>query len=567
YKSIGDDFIEQAFLTARQELDAHPEWGNIRLFYNDYNEDNQAKATAIYNMVKDLNDKYASTHPGKLLIDGIGMQAHYMLSTNPANVKSTLERYASLGVKVAISELDIQAGSNYKLTDKQAKAQGYLFAQLMDIFKAHASDIVRVTFWGLDDGTSWRSSSNPTPFNSDLQAKMAYYGVIDPDKYMAENPPEAQQGPNESKAIYGTPVIDGTVDAIWNNAPEMQLNRYQMAWQGAAGTAKALWDDKYLYVLAQVNDTQLDKNSANAYEQDSVEVFVDQNNGKTPSYESDDGQYRVNYNNEASFNPGSIADGFVSATQVSGTNYTVEMKIPLKSITPKNGDKIGFDAQINDAKDGARQSVAAWNDTSGIGYQDTSVYGILTLDGKSDTVPSLTPSEIKVNDKSLANVTIDIGENTIYSIKNGAGVLTPNVDYTVSGKKVTISKWYLGYYFSKFPDHNLYLDFNFKSGNSARLTVYTGSTPYVVMTDAASYNAKSGDVQLSLVLNGNFPTSVKNGAESLIQRIDYTYAPSTQIFYIRKGYLNTYFSKTSEPLKLTVNFTGDSKTVVITPVK
>jgi len=41
--------------------------------------------------------------------------------------------------------------------------------------------------------------------------------------------------------------------------------------------------------------------------------------------------------------------------------------------------QIGFDAQINDAKSGSRQSVATWNDITGNGYQDTSVYGVLTL--------------------------------------------------------------------------------------------------------------------------------------------------------------------------------------------
>lgn len=83
----------------------------------------------------------------------------------------------------------------------------------------------------------------------------------------------------------------------------------------------------------------------------------------------------MNFDNETSFNPETLSDGFASATVVSGTSYTVEMKIPFKTITPKADMEIGFDAQINDGKDGARQSVAAWNDTTGNGYQDTSVYG------------------------------------------------------------------------------------------------------------------------------------------------------------------------------------------------
>ena len=381
YQAIGDDYIQQAFLAAREVLDQHPDW-DIKLYYNDYNLDNQNKSKAVYNMVNEINSNYQATHPGKLLIDGVGMQGHYMVSTNPANVKLSLERFISLGVEVSITELDIQAGSNYQLSDKLAEAQGYLYAQLFKIFKEHAANIGRVTIWGLDDSTSWRASTNPVIFDKNLQAKLAYYGVIDPDKYMEEHLPTVPQDARKSTAKYAAPVIDGIVDNAWSNAPEIPVNQFQMAWQGATGIAKALWDDENLYVLVQVSDAELDKSSANTYEQDSVEVFVDENNGKTSFYQEDDGQYRVNFDNETSFNPSGIAAGFVSATEVSGTNYIVEMKIPFKTVNPQEDSTIGFDVQINDAKDGARQSVAAWNDTTGNGYQDTSGYGVLTLAGK-----------------------------------------------------------------------------------------------------------------------------------------------------------------------------------------
>ncbi|GIP26608.1 hypothetical protein J23TS9_17380 [Paenibacillus sp. J23TS9] len=380
YNAIGPDYVEQAFLAAREVLDNHPDW-NIKLYYNDYNEDNQNKAQAIYNMVKTINDQYALTHQGKRLIDGVGMQGHYNVNTNPENVKLSLEKFISLGVEVSISELDIQAGSNYQLTEKLANAQGYLYAQLMNIFKEHAANISRITFWGMDDNTSWRASSNPLLFDKSLQAKPAYYGVIDPDKFMEEHHPESGNA-NQSTAMYGTPIIDGIIDEVWSQAPAMPMNRYQMAWQGATGAAKALWDEQNLYVLIQVSDAQLDKSSENVWEQDSVEIFKDENNAKTTFYQDDDGQYRINFDNETSFNPASVAEGFKSATKVSGTNYTVEVKIPFKSITPTNQMKIGFDAQVNDAKDGARQSAAAWNDTTGNGYQDPSVFGVLTLSGK-----------------------------------------------------------------------------------------------------------------------------------------------------------------------------------------
>ncbi|MEC0110268.1 endo-1,4-beta-xylanase [Paenibacillus taichungensis] len=378
-QAIGPEFIEEAFLAAKEVIDENG-W-DIKLYYNDYNDDNQNKATAIYSMVKEINENYAVNHPGEKLIDGIGMQAHYNLGTRLDNVKMSLERFISLGVEVSVTELDIMAGTNSTITEKEAKQQAYLYAQLMDLYKKNSEHIARVTFWGLNDSTSWRAEQNPTLFDKNFQAKQAFYAVVDPQKYMAENPPEELEY-KKSSAHYGTPAIDGSVDSIWSKAPELKLDTKQMAWSGATGTAKALWDDDNLYVLVQVRDDQLNKSNPNVWEQDSVEVFVDENNGKTANFQDDDGQYRVNFENAASFNPAEIAAGFESKVSVSGTNYTVEMKIPFKKVKPANNAKIGFDAQINDAKDGNRISVNAWNDPSGQGYQDTSVFGELTLTGK-----------------------------------------------------------------------------------------------------------------------------------------------------------------------------------------
>lgn len=378
-QAIGPDFIEEAFLAAKEVIDENG-W-DIKLYYNDYNDDNQNKSTAIYSMVKEINERYAANHPGEKLIDGIGMQAHYNLGTRLDNVKMSLERFISLGVEVSVTELDIMAGTNSAITEKEAKQQAYLYAQLMDLYKKNSEHIPRVTFWGLNDSTSWRAEQNPTLFDKSFQAKEAFYGVVDPEKYLAENPPEELEY-KKSTAHYGTPAIDGSVDSIWSNAPQLKLDTKQMAWSGATGTAKVLWDDDNLYVLVQVRDDQLNKTNPNAWEQDSVEVFVDENNGKTSSFQDDDGQYRVNFENVASFNPAEIAAGFESKVAVAGTNYTVEMKIPFKKVKPANNAKIGFDAQINDAKDGNRISVNAWNDPSGQGYQDTSVFGELTLTGK-----------------------------------------------------------------------------------------------------------------------------------------------------------------------------------------
>jgi endo-1,4-beta-xylanase len=100
-----------------------------------------------------------------------------------------------------------------------------------------------------------------------------------------------------------------------------------------------------------------------------VELFLDQNNDRTPAYGPDDGQYRVNFDGETSF--GSIPDlqGFVSAANKTADGYLVEMAIPLLK-TAKPGTIMGIDAQINDSNaQGIRQGIATLYDQSGDSWQ------------------------------------------------------------------------------------------------------------------------------------------------------------------------------------------------------
>jgi endo-1,4-beta-xylanase len=374
-KAIGPEYIPIVFTAARVADPA------AKLYYNDYNLDNADKALAVYTMVKELNAAYPNVG-GRPLIDGVGMQGHYRVNTSPANVEASLKRFVDLGVEVSITELDVQAGADGKLTAAQAEQQGVAYARLFTIFKKYAKSISRVTVWGLDDGASWRSATNPVLFGKNLRAKEAVTALLAPEAYVKKHPNAfAAKAVKQGEAVYGTPTLDGTAEALWDRAPELSVNQYLAAWQGASGNAKVLWDEHNLYVLVTVTNAQLNKANAEAYQHDSVEVFVDEDNAKTPYYEGDDGQYRVNFANEASFNPRSAASGFESSTTVTGTSsYTVEAKIPLRTITAKPGTLIGFDAQINGASSARiRESVAVWSDITGSGFQDTSGFGVLKL--------------------------------------------------------------------------------------------------------------------------------------------------------------------------------------------
>lgn len=182
-----------------------------------------------------------------------------------------------------------------------------------------------------------------------------------------------------ARAVHGTPTIDGNIDAAWSKAPEISTNTWVEGTSGSTARVKAMWDANHLYILALVTDSRLSKASANPWEQDSVEIFVDQNNEKTTSYQADDAQYRVNYANEQSYGGAASADTFVTATRIVLGGYVVEAAITLDAVQAQERGFIGFDVQVNNDEqgDGTRSSVVTWSDPTGQSYQNTSRFGAL----------------------------------------------------------------------------------------------------------------------------------------------------------------------------------------------
>ncbi|HEX9063101.1 MAG TPA: cohesin domain-containing protein, partial [Clostridia bacterium] len=136
-----------------------------------------------------------------------------------------------------------------------------------------------------------------------------------------------------------------------------------------------------------------------------------------------------------------------------------------------------------------------------------------------------------------------------------------DTDYTVSGSVAVIKKSYLNYYFSKFPEQNLNLNFVFNTGKSAKLCIYTGTSPMPLISSSNfTYNVAAGeDVAIQTELNGNYISSITVGDNvSLLPRIDYTYSPTDKTIIIRKGFLQYYLSRSLSTAKFTVNFTGGS---------
>lgn len=95
YEIAGEDFIAKAFEYA------HAADPSAQLFYNDYNADRPDKRENIYKLLKNLKDKGAPIH-------GMGLQSHWNIyEVNETDLKAAIEKYASLGLKLHFTEVDM----------------------------------------------------------------------------------------------------------------------------------------------------------------------------------------------------------------------------------------------------------------------------------------------------------------------------------------------------------------------------------------------------------------------------------------------------------------------------
>ena len=141
YRSMGPDYVAQALQWA------HAADPTTKLYLNDYNiEAINPKSDALYALAHDL---LAHGVP----LDGIGVQAHLRIqSTFPASLTANLQRFADLGLDVAITEADVRMMMPPD-DDKLARQADY-FQSLMRSCLA-VDRCVSYTVWGFTDAHSW----------------------------------------------------------------------------------------------------------------------------------------------------------------------------------------------------------------------------------------------------------------------------------------------------------------------------------------------------------------------------------------------------------------------------
>jgi endo-1,4-beta-xylanase len=141
---LGPTFIDEAFMAARQAD------SGALLVYNEYaSEGLSDKSNAVYDMVKSMKMR-------GIPIDGVGLQMHIGYNTNPtaADVAANMQRLADLGLKVFISEMDVNSCAGY--SDAQEKAQYHDMVAVCVAQPACAA----VTVWGITDKFTWLDINN-----------------------------------------------------------------------------------------------------------------------------------------------------------------------------------------------------------------------------------------------------------------------------------------------------------------------------------------------------------------------------------------------------------------------
>jgi endo-1,4-beta-xylanase len=186
YKICGEDFVAKAFQFAHE---ADPD---ALLFYNDYNEINPVKREKIFKMVKGLKEAGIPIH-------GVGLQGHWAINEpSEQQLDSTIGRFAELGLKIQVTELDISVYTK-EHNAREKRAEDYdtvftaekenrqleMYKMCFRVFRKYRNVLSGVTFWNISDRHSWLDNfpvrgrkDYPLLFDKNLKPKKVYWEVV-----------------------------------------------------------------------------------------------------------------------------------------------------------------------------------------------------------------------------------------------------------------------------------------------------------------------------------------------------------------------------------------------------
>ena len=167
FNAMGSGYIADALKTA------HAADPNAKLYLNDYNiEGENAKSNAMYSLAQSL---LAQGVP----LNGIGFESHFILGQVPSDMEANMQRFASLGLDVAVTELDDRITLPASTANLQQQATD--FANVVKDCLG-VSRCVGVTQWAVGDADSWvpgtfSGQGAATMFDQSYNPKPAFTAV------------------------------------------------------------------------------------------------------------------------------------------------------------------------------------------------------------------------------------------------------------------------------------------------------------------------------------------------------------------------------------------------------
>ncbi len=172
-RALGPDYIAKAFQWAHE---ADPD---AILYYNDYNTDLPGRKTNnVYELVRGLVEAGVPIH-------GVGLQMHVSSEQLPSlsldSLRRVMDRIGDLGLKVAVTEMDVKIGHGERADGLEPQAEVYRRV-LQACIDAPACDTF--ILWGVSDSYSWipgfvGHADWPLLFDEDLNPKPAYFAVAE----------------------------------------------------------------------------------------------------------------------------------------------------------------------------------------------------------------------------------------------------------------------------------------------------------------------------------------------------------------------------------------------------
>lgn len=116
---------------------------NAILIYNDYN--------ILTNDTDTVLDLVEQVKNGTSALDAVGCQAHSLENVSGTAIKSVLDRIAGMGLRIYISEYDLDISSD---DQQRSKMQ-----EQFPVFYDHPA-VDGITLWGYVEGDTWLPNSH-----------------------------------------------------------------------------------------------------------------------------------------------------------------------------------------------------------------------------------------------------------------------------------------------------------------------------------------------------------------------------------------------------------------------